>query len=48
VTVAAADPDRLLRAEIHGEARHHAKWREMTADEEAAAVAELRELNARW
>ena len=36
--------DRLLIAEIYGEARHHAQWRELTDDEEAAAVAELREL----
>ncbi len=36
--------DRLLVAELHGEARHHAKWRELSAEEEAAAVAELREL----
>ena len=36
--------DRLLIAEIHGEARHHAKWRDLTADEEDAAVAELRKL----
>ena len=42
--MAAADPDRFLVAEIHGEARHHAKWPELTADEEAAAVADLREL----
>ena len=36
--------DRLLVAEIYGEARHHAKWRELTEAEEAAAVAALREL----
>jgi hypothetical protein len=36
--------DRILGAEISGEARHHAKWRPLTADEEAAAVAALREL----
>ncbi len=36
--------DRLLIAEIWGEARHHAKWRELTEAEERAAVAELREL----
>ena len=35
--------DRLLIAEIHGEARHRAQWRELTG-EEAAAVAELRKL----
>jgi hypothetical protein len=38
------DADRLLVAEIWGEARHHAQWRDLTADEEAAAVAEIREL----
>ena len=36
--------DRIRLAEIYGEAGHHAKWRELTEDEEAAAVAELREL----
>ena len=36
--------DRILVAELTGEARHHAKWRDLTAAEEAAAVAELREL----
>ena len=36
--------DRLLVAELHGEARHHARWRDLTEDEETAAVAELREL----
>jgi len=40
------DRDRLLVAEITGEARHHAKWRPLTEEEEAAAVAELRELAA--
>ena len=38
--------DRILVAQLHGEARHHAKWRDLTSDEEAAAVAELRELAA--
>jgi len=38
--------DRLLVAEIWGEARHHARWRALTGDEEAAAVAKLRELAA--
>ena len=33
--------DRILVAKISGEAEHHAKWRELTADEEAAAVAAL-------
>jgi hypothetical protein len=36
--------DRLLVAELWGEARRHARWRELTGDEEAAAVAALREL----
>ena len=31
-------------AELTGEARHHAKWRPLTEDEEAVAVAELREI----
>jgi hypothetical protein len=38
--------DRLLVLEIHGEARLHARWRELTADEHAAAVAALREVAA--
>ena len=36
--------DRILVAKTSGEAEHHATWRELTADEEAAAVAALREL----
>jgi hypothetical protein len=36
--------DRILVAQLTGEARHRAKWRELTGDEEAAAVAALREL----
>jgi hypothetical protein len=36
--------DRILVAQLTGEARHRAKWREFTSDEEDAAVAELREL----
>ena len=36
--------DQIRVAELTGEARHHAKWRELTADERAAAVAALREL----
>jgi hypothetical protein len=39
-----ADPDRLLVAEITGEARHRARWRPLTEDEEAAALVELRAL----
>ena len=38
--------DRLLIAELYGEARRRAKWRDLTETEEAAAVAELRELAA--
>jgi hypothetical protein len=33
--------DRILVAQLTGEARHRARWRELTAEEEAAAVAEL-------
>jgi hypothetical protein len=36
--------DWILVAQLTGEARHRAKWRELTGEEEAAAVAELREL----
>ena len=36
--------DRLLVAELYGEARRRAQWRELDSDEEAAAVAALREL----
>ena len=39
-----SDADRILVAQLTGEARHRARWRALTADEEAAAVAELREL----
>jgi hypothetical protein len=35
---------RLLAAQISGEARHRARWRDLGSDEEAAAVAALREL----
>ena len=38
------DADRLLVAEITGEARHHAKWRPLTGEEETVAVAGLRAL----
>ena len=38
--------DRKLVAEITGEARHRARWRELSSDEEAAAVAALVELAA--
>jgi hypothetical protein len=36
--------DRILVAQITGEARHWAKWRPLTADEESAALAELQAL----
>jgi len=36
--------DHLLVAEIWGEACHCARWHELSSDEEAAAVAALREL----
>ena len=38
--------DRLLVAQLTGTARHHARWRGLTQDEQAAAVTELRELAA--
>jgi hypothetical protein len=38
------DADRLLVAELYGEARHRARWRELSQAEESAAVAGLREL----
>jgi hypothetical protein len=38
--------DRLLVAQLTGTARHHARWRDLTEDEQAAAVTELRELAA--
>ena len=36
--------DRILVAQLTGEARYRAKWRELTEDETAAAVAELQAL----
>ena len=39
-------PDRILVAQLNGTAKHHAKWRALTEEEETAAVAELRELAA--
>jgi hypothetical protein len=36
--------DRLLVAQLTGTARHHARWRDLTEHEQAAAVTELREL----
>src|ERR1700751_669235 len=38
--------DRVLVAQLTGTARHHARWRDLTGDEQAAAVRELRELAA--
>ena len=38
--------DRILIAQLHGAARNHARWRELTEDEHAAAVGDLRELAA--
>ena len=32
----------MIVAELTGEARHHAKWRPLTGEQEAAAVAALR------
>jgi hypothetical protein len=40
--VPGADPGRLLVTEITGEARHRARWRPLTGEEEATALAELR------
>ena len=34
----------MIVAELAGEARHHARWRELTGDEQATAVAGLREI----
>jgi hypothetical protein len=41
-----ADPDGVLVAGIHGTAKRHARWRELTDAEHAAAVRELYELAA--
>jgi hypothetical protein len=38
--------DRLLVAQLTGTARHHARWRDLTGDEQAAAVRELHDLAA--
>lgn len=38
--------DRILVAQITGEARYRAKWRDLTGDEEAEALAELRQMAA--
>jgi hypothetical protein len=40
------EADRILVAQLTGEARHHVKWRPLTAEEEAVALAELRALAA--
>jgi hypothetical protein len=40
----APDPDRLLVARISGIAKRHARWREPTESEIAAAVVELRQV----
>jgi hypothetical protein len=39
-----ANADRILVAQLTGEARHRARWRPLTGEEEAAALAELRAL----
>ena len=39
-----SDPDRILVAQLGGTARRHSRWHALTAGEEAAAVAELREV----
>ena len=36
--------DRILVAQLTGESRHRARWRELTEDEEAGALAELQAL----
>jgi hypothetical protein len=38
--------DRLLVAELHGEAQHYARWEPLPETEHAAAVAAVRELAA--
>ena len=40
------EADRILVAQLTGEARHRARWHPLTEDEEAAALAELRVLAA--
>jgi hypothetical protein len=40
--------DRILVAQLTGEARFHVRWRELSADEQAAAVVALRELANGW
>jgi hypothetical protein len=36
------EADRILVAQVHGAAKHHARWRELTEVEHATAVAECR------
>jgi hypothetical protein len=38
------EADRILVAQLTGEARHRARWRDLTSSDEATAVAELRTL----
>ncbi len=38
--------DRILAAQLTGVARRHARWRDLTSDEERAAADELREFAA--
>jgi hypothetical protein len=42
----APEADRILVAQLTGEARRHAQWRPLTAEEEATALAEVRALAA--
>jgi hypothetical protein len=39
-------PDRIVVAWLTGTAKHHSRWRELTANERDTAVAELRQLAA--
>ena len=41
-----SDADRIVVVRLHGEAKHQARWRELTESEHAAAVGELRHLAA--
>ena len=38
------EADRILVAQLTGEAQHRVRWRDLTSSDEAAAVAELRTL----
>ncbi len=42
----APDAEGILAARLSGIAEHHARWRELTADERSAAVTQLRALAA--